>query len=120
MLGDSIDLPIGGITVTCKKINQDAYSSEYMYRSSVNQYLVRIRHTKSGSNKNGSVAKDRHNLEIVETIFASGEVPEYDRKTYLVWEHLPSDTHIANVDALADMLIADTNALVEALHGWES
>lgn len=120
MLGDTIVLPVGAINVTCKKINQDAYSSEYMFRSSENQYIVRIRHSKSGKDGNGSVVKDRHNLEIVETVFATATAAEFTRKVYIVWEHLPSDTHIANIDALADMLLATSNALVTALHGWES
>lgn len=119
MLGDTIVLPIGGINVTCRKVNQDQYSAEYRFRSSDNQYVVRVRHSQTKAT-NGSPAKDRHNFEVVETVFATSTTPEITRKAYWVWEHVPSDTNLAIVDAIGDMIIANSNDLVTKMGNWES
>jgi len=119
MLGDTLVFPLGGVNVTCRKVNQDQYSAEYRYRSSVNQLVLRVRHSQTKAN-NGTPAKDRHNFEVVETVFASGSTPELTRKSYWVWEHEPSDTNLAIVDGMADMIIASTNDLVTKMGNWES
>jgi hypothetical protein len=56
----------------------------------------------------------------VQTVFASGEVAEYERKFYFVIEHLPSDTSVDVADAVSDLSIASTNAFLVSLLGWES
>lgn len=119
MIGDTFVLPQAGGDITCKKTNQDAYSSEYMFRNATDQYIVRIRHSKTKA-ANGVPAKDRHNLEVVHTIFATSTVAEYERKFYFVIEHLPSDTSVALYDAVADKVILTSNLLLTQLLGWES
>lgn len=119
MLGNTLVLPQAGGNITLVKINQDSYSSEYLFRDATSQYRARIRHTKTAA-KGGKPAYDRHNFEVVQTIFASGEVAEYERKFYFVIEHLPSDTSVALSDAVADLAIATTNAFLVSLLGWES
>jgi hypothetical protein len=56
----------------------------------------------------------------VQTIFAAGAVPEYERKFYFVIEHLPSDTSLALHDAVADKIILSSNALLTGLFGWNA
>jgi thioredoxin reductase len=56
----------------------------------------------------------------VQTIFAAGDVAEYERKFYFVLELKPGDTSVALADAMADKVIASSNALLVALVGWES
>lgn len=119
MLGNTLVLPIGAGTVTMVKINQDGYSSEYLFRDTTSQYRARIRHTKTAA-KNGRPSYDRHNFEVVQTIFAAGEVAEYERKFYFVSEQLPSDTSVALGDGVADLSIATANAFLVSLNGWES
>jgi len=119
MLGDTLVLPQAGGDITLKKINQDGYSSEYLFRDGTGQYRARIRHTKTAANGTRP-AYDRHNLEVVQTIFAAGAVAEYERKFYFVIEHLPGDTSVALVDAVADKVILSSNALITALLNWES
>lgn len=119
MLGNTLVLPQSGGDITMVKINQDAYSSEYLFRNSTSQYRARIRHTKTNPS-NGKAAMDRHNFEVVQTIFAAGDVAEYERKFYFVVEHLPSDTSVLLGDAVADLCIASSNAFLTSLLGWES
>jgi len=119
MLGDTFVLPQVGGDITLKKINQDGYSSEYLFRDATTQYRVRVRHTKTNATS-VRPSYDRHNVEVVQTIFAAGDVAEYERKFYFVFEHKPGDTSVALGDAVADKVIASANALLVALVGWES
>lgn len=120
MLGDTLVLPQAGGDITLTKINQDGYSSEYLFRDSTSQYRARVRHTKTNATAARPAAYDRHNFEVVQTIFAAGEVAEYERKFYFVIEHLPSDTSVALADAVCDKAILTSNALLVSLLGWES
>lgn len=119
MLGDSFVLPLSSGDVTLKKINQDGYSSEYLFRDNTHQFIVRIRHTKTAA-RNGRPSYDRHNLEAVETVFALGEEPEFERKFYFVAEQLPSDPDVELAEAVATKATATANALLVALMGWQS
>lgn len=119
MLGDTFVLPQAGGDITLKKINQDGYSSEYLFRDTASEYTVRVRHTKTKATATRA-AYDRHNLEVVQRVYADGETPEFERKFYFVIEHKPGDVPTPLVDAVADKVIASTNALVTALLGWES
>lgn len=117
MFGDTITLTFDATPVVLNKINQDDYKSEYLFRDSTHQYRLFIRHTttlKSG------VTYDRHNVEVTETVFASGEVAEYTRKAYFVLEQLPSDTDVFVFDAMADWSIATSNVNLDKLLGWQS
>lgn len=120
MLGDTFVLPQVGGDITLKKINQDGYSSEYLFRDATSQYRVRVRHTKTNATPARPAIYDRHNFEVVQTIFAAGDVAEYERKFYFVLEHKPGDTSVALGDAVADKVIASSNALLVSLLGWES
>lgn len=119
MLGNTLVLPVGAGTVTLVKINQDSYSSEYLFRDTTSQYRARIRHTKTAA-KAGRPSYDRHNFEVVQTVFAAGDVAEYERKFYFVMEHQPHDTSVALGDAVAGLAIASSNAFLVSLKGWES
>lgn len=117
--GSTLTLPHADGNVVLQKISQSGYSSEYLFKNSTHEYRARIRHSKTKATASSPV-KDRHNVEIVETIFASGEVAEYTRKVYIVIEVLPNETDVKLVDAFADWLIATADAAITSLLGWES
>lgn len=119
MLGNTLVLPQSGGDITLVKINQDQYSSEYYFRNSTTAYRARIRHTKTSASTT-KPSYDRHNFEVVQTVFAAGEVAEYERKFYFVLETLPSDTSVLLADAIADLMIATSNAFLTSLSNWES
>jgi hypothetical protein len=116
MLGNT--LVVGAVTLT--KINQDGYSSEYLFKDSTSRWTAKIRHTRTSVTASRPVSYDRHNFEVVQTVFAAGAVAEYERKFYFVIEQLPGDTTVVIPDAVADLVIASTNAFVTSLLGWES
>jgi hypothetical protein len=115
MLGNT--LAVAGATLV--KVNQDNYSSEYMFRDATHQLVAKIRHTKTNATTSRP-SYDRHNFEVVETVFPDGEDAGYERKFYFVMEQLPQDTAVALADGVADLMIASTNAFLNALVGWES
>lgn len=119
MFGNTLVLPHSGGDVTMVKINQDGYSSEYLYRGALSQYRAKIRHTKTKATATRP-SYDRHNVEVVETIFEAGDEAEYERKVYIVFETLPEDGDVENIDALADWAIATANSNLDSLVGWES
>lgn len=120
MLGNTLTLPQAGGDKVLIKINQDSYSSEYLLRSSTDEYRARIRHSKAAPNAQRPYEADRHNFEVVQTIFAAGAVPQYERKFYFVIETQPGDTATVLADAIADLMILSTNAFLVSLNGWES
>jgi len=122
MFGNTLVLPHADGNITCTKINQDGYASEYLCKRTLDEVRVRIRHTKTKAVTGASPApaKDRHNVEVVQTVYAAGETPEYQRKVYVVIEQLPSDVDVKFPDALADWLIASTDASLNSLMAWES
>jgi hypothetical protein len=120
MLGNTLTLPHSGGDLVLVKINQDAYSSEYLLKEALQEHRVRIRHSKT-SVTTSRPSYDRHNVEYVETIYAVADgAAEHTRKFYIVIEQLPNDTDVENADAVADLMILTTNAFLDSLMGWES
>lgn len=119
MLGDTLVLPHSGGDITLNKINQDGYSAEYLFKDADHQFVAKVRHSRTKATSSRP-SYDRHNVEVVETIFATPTVDEYTRKIYVVLEQLPADVDVENADALADWLIATSDAKLDQLMNWES
>lgn len=117
MFGNSIVLTVGGVAKTLIKINQDGYAGEYFLRDTLDSYRLKIRHTVANR---GTVAFDRHNVEIVHIVYATLTVPEITRKVYLVFEQDKADTMTNEVVALADWLKLTANAAIVSMGNWES
>jgi len=80
---------------------------------------MRLRHSEIPA-KGSQPAKERHNVEIIKTTFATSTVPEYTEKVYVVAEQLASNSSVELLDALADWLIATSNANTVKLLNWET
>lgn len=120
MLGNTLTLPQAGGDKVLIKINQDQYSSEYLLRETLGEYRAKIRHNTVGPNSSHDYEADKHNFEVVHTIFAAGDVPQYERKFYFVIETKPGDVATNLADAVADLMILTANAFLVSLNGWES
>ena len=120
MLGNTLTLPQVGGDKVLVKISEQNYSSEYLLRSATDEYRARIRHTKVGPTATRPYTADRHNFEVVQTVFAAGGVEQYERKFYFVIETKPGDTATNLADAVADLMILTSNAFLVSLNGWES
>lgn len=98
---------------TLNKINSPSYASEYLYRDATEQYVVKIRHSKTGE------GFDRHNVEAVHTVWQTDPTPDIVRKSYIVIEVMPTDDTVALSAALAAFLTATTNEVLGELNDWE-
>lgn len=119
MLGDTLVLPCPAGNLTLQKINQDGYSSEYLLKQTLSEVRARVRHSKVKATAT-EPEYDRHNIEVVETVYATDEVPLYKRKVYMVFECKLGDSSVENIDGLCDYLIASADAKVIAMMGWNS
>lgn len=117
MFADTTVLALSTGNVTLTKINQDNFGSVFRFNDATHEYKLTIRHSKANR---GGVAYDRHNAELIETIYATSTVPEYKRTMYFVIEQLPSDPSIVNADGIADWLIVTSNANLNKLMNYES
>jgi hypothetical protein len=99
------------------RINQDKFASTFRFNDATSKVEMNVRH--SSATREG-VIYDRHNIEVVETIYATSTVPQLTRKCYLVFEQPSSDTSIVNVTGLLSGLTASTNALLTKIMNWES
>jgi hypothetical protein len=119
MLGSTLVLPLASGNVTLNRVRDDGYSSEYFVRGTGCEYRVFVRHNKTNATAL-KPAYDRHNFEIVKTVYADGDVPQYEDKAYFVIQKKANDVDVELADAMGDMLIASSNALVTELLGWQS
>lgn len=120
MLGNTLTLTIAGVAVVMTKTDPGLpFTSQYRFRDSDHQLIASIRHSRTKATALRP-STERHNFELVETVFADGDVPEFERKCYFVLEQKPEDTNVSNFDAVCDLAIASSNALLVSMLGWET
>lgn len=119
MFGNTLTLTIGGTPTVMVKVREQDYSSEYLFRDATQQFVAKIRHSRTKASTL-SAAKDRHNFEVVQTIFATLSTAEIQRKFYFVQEQAASDTDVSLADSVCDWAIASSNANLTSMLGWES
>jgi hypothetical protein len=117
MLGDTFVLTLASGSKTLPKIREQGYEAEYYLRESLVSYRVLVRH--SNFSKAGLVY-DRHNVTATKLTFATSTDPEKENTASYTHSCLAGDTFLEGGDALADWLIATSNANLTKLLGWES
>lgn len=92
MFADPYVVTINSVAKNLVRINQDKYSSEYLLREALGEYRVSIRNSTRFDKRLG-VTLDRHNIELVHTIFpVAPATTGFTRKVYLVIENQQGDT----------------------------
>jgi hypothetical protein len=92
MFADPAVVTINSVAKSLVRINQDKYSSEYLLRSATDEIRFFVRNTSYIDRKRG-VTIDRHNVEIVQTVFpVAPSTTSLVRKTYTVIENQVGDT----------------------------
>lgn len=117
-VSDPLTITINGNAKALNKINQDNYGSEFLLREATQEIRATVRHSTVKS-KTGGVAHDRHNFEVVVTTFATETVPEDYEKFYFVMERAPSVVDVDMPDAVADLMIASSDAFLLKLNTWQ-
>jgi hypothetical protein len=123
MFADPAVVSINAVNKSLVRINQDKYSSEYLLRTATNEWRLNIRNTPARFDKRLQATIERHNAELIETVFATGSAPAYTRKVYVVLENQVGDTLVDPLyDAvgLLSFLTASSGANITKMMNSES
>lgn len=108
MFADPTVITINAVAKNLIRINQDGYSSEYLLKEATGEYRLKIRHTSYLDKARGSRKVERHNVELVYTIYpVSPAVFPTIRKDYHVFE-----MDVGDDSALMAKLVAGLSAFV--------
>lgn len=88
--GATLTVTIDTVPKVLNRINQDNYGSEYLLREVLEEFRVRIRHSKEAL-KVGIAQFDRHNVEITHTVFATASDSQIVRQAYIVLRNAYND-----------------------------
>lgn len=117
---NTLVVTVNAVAKTLKRINQDQYTTQYYLHEALQEFTVNIRHSKESPQKDGTVF-DRHNVELIQTVFATPTAPSYTRVTYVVVRNTRPDDYTQvgyGIVAVADLLKASGN--VADLLDWVS
>lgn len=119
MLGDTVAITVNAVAKTLAKINQDGYASEYYLRETLQEFRMKVRHSKDRPAADG-VQVDRHNVELTQTVYATSTTPEIIRKAYCVITNRFSDdaTQVGYLQGALNGFMTAAN--VTKLANWES
>jgi hypothetical protein len=110
LLANTLSLPHAGGTIVLERRDDSApYTSVYSHMDTDREVRLTVRHTKT------KTGRDRHNVELVRTTFATGTTPERVYKYYQVSEQQPGDLDIYDMLAVHGLLAANTNEIANAL-----
>jgi len=110
MFSNTIAVTIDGVAKTLVRIKEQDYSSEYYLRETTQDFVLRIRNTTYADKTRGGKSVDRHNVELINTVFpVSPATISVVRKTYIVFENDIGDT----VDHVVDLVLGFADFLTE-------
>lgn len=121
MFSDTLTIHHGAGDLVYTRINQDKYSSEYIFKDGAIELRLNLRNTSFVDKTRGNLRVDRHNVEIIGRIWATGD-QQYDvvRKSYAVFEIDSNDDGADAVDFFAGMVGFCTEANLTKLANFES
>jgi hypothetical protein len=93
MFADPLSVTVNSVAKALIRINQDRYSSEYLLRTATEEFRLKIRNTSRIDKKRGNIEVDRHNVELVHTVFpVAPSTRSFVRNAYAVFENERGDT----------------------------
>jgi hypothetical protein len=114
----TLTISVNAVNKVLKRINQDNYATRYFLHEATQNFTVNIRHSVETSN--GSKV-DRHNVEIIQDVFATATAPAISRSAYFVLRNSGTDDYDAAGyigTAVADLLKVAGN--MSDLTSWVS
>ena len=119
MLGDTITVTINAVAKTLSKINQDGYASEYFLKEALSEFRLRVRHTKDRVSA-GSKERHRHQISLMETVYATSTVPQFDRVSTISFVSTFDDPAANQGYNTVGLEAWGTQANIVKLANWES
>lgn len=116
---DPLVVTVNSVAKNLARINSgDPYANEYFLREALQEYRVKIRH--SSYTNAAKVLTDRHNIEFVNTVYATPTTAELVRKSYVVYEHGRADTDAAVLQDANGFIALNSSATIQKLLNQES
>lgn len=113
------DAPIGAKALP--RINQDAYSSEYLLKEATGEFRLKIRNSVNGTLRDGVMKVERHNVEFTHWLYPTPTyVNGFRRKVYIVIENEVGDDPVVVNDHAESLLLWCTEANISKLLAFES
>lgn len=120
MFADTLTVTINAVAIVLNRINQDGYTSEYYLKNTLDDYRMRLRNS-TFNDKTRGVKVDRHNIELVHTIFPVAPATlSTIRKYYCVFENDATDSNAAIGKFVLGIAAFQTEANAVKLANWES
>jgi hypothetical protein len=121
MFDNTLTITINSVAKVLNRINQDKYSSEYFLREADGEFRLRIRNTSYTDKNRGGTVVDRHNLELIHTLYPSSEqVKSQIAKFYAVFELDQGADIAANSHFVVGGVGFLTSSNVTKMANWES
>ena len=121
MFADTITITINTVAKALVRINQDAYSSEYLLRETTGEFRMKIRNTSYTDNKRGGIRVDRHAVELVQTLNAvAPAIYGLRRKAVVSFENDATDTVVDPVKHTAGLEAFLSEANLTKMANFES
>jgi hypothetical protein len=114
----TLPITINSVVKTLKRIKQDDFWTQYYLHEALEEWTVNVRHSIDSPNKFG-VVYDRHNVELIHTVFATVSAPARTRNTYVTTRNERSDDYTLtgyDIIGVADLIKVAGN--VPDLLGW--
>jgi len=93
MFADPAVVTVNAVAKNLVRINQDRYSSEYLLRTATDEFRLTLRNNPKRFDKRLGVTVDRHNVELIHTVFpVSPSTISITRKAYVTFENQIGDT----------------------------
>jgi len=120
MFADPAVVTINAVAKNLVRINQDKYSSEYLLRTATEEFRLHIRNS-SYLNKSRQVMIDRHNVELIHTVFPVAPATTSSvRKVYTVIENQQGDTLTDPRNVALGLFAFLNSAKIDQLMNFES
>ena len=121
MFTDTITVTINAVPKVLNRVNQDSYGSEYFLRETTGSFRLKLRNTKYNDKSRNGLQVDRHNIELVETVFAVAPATTNTvRKFYSVLENDQTDSVVSSAKFGVGIAGFHTEANLTKLLNWES
>lgn len=116
---NTLTITVGSTDKVLTRINQDNYSTQYYLREATQEFTVNIRHSQEALMADGT-RFDRHNVEVINTVFATEVTPAKTRTCYSVFRNKRNDDYDAAEEMFSSMVGLLDPTVLDDLLSWKS
>lgn len=120
MFADTITITINSVAKVLNRVADDGYTSEYLLRSAIEEFRLKIRHSTYNAKDRNNVKVDRHSAELQQRFFRAAPEVDIVRKSYLVIENDSKDGVTDPLNFTLGFVAFFNGANTTKLVNWES